>query len=142
MNKSIRFFILFVILIGIISVRIFQDNLFFDPYLKFFENKLAFENTALNEKSYEIMLYISLRYLLNSFLTLLFIYFLFLQKAFVSSSFFVLLLVFVVLFPVYYYFVMVDFREHTLVGFYVRRIMIQPIVLLLLVPSFYYLKKE
>ena len=141
MNKPIRIFILFVVAIGIISVRIFQEHLFFDPYLKFFENPSNFENISLNENSYEIMVHIGFRYFLNSILTLLFIYFLYLQKAFVSSSFFILLLIFVLLFPVYYYFVMVDFREHTLIGFYVRRIMIQPIILLLLVPSFYYLKK-
>ncbi len=140
--KIARIFAIVLLLILLVGVRHYQEQLFYDPYLDFFENTQAYKNIALNEKSYEIMVGIGFRYLINATLTLGLIFLLFKKVEYVYNSLFILFLVFAVFFPIYYYFVFVDFRLYPMIGFYARRFMIQPIVLLLLVPSFYYLNKQ
>ncbi len=50
-----------------------------------------------------------------------------------------MLLVFLITFPIYLYLVYTEFDSGLLLAFYVRRFVIQPIILLLIIPMFYYM---
>ncbi|MFA9289626.1 MAG: exosortase F system-associated protein [Solirubrobacteraceae bacterium] len=143
MDKITRILGVLISIFLLICIRNYQEDLFFDPYLKFFEDKELFkEKGGLNEFGFEIMVGVGYRYLLNSVLTLVIIYFVFNNIKLVYQSLFIMLMLFVIIFPIYYFFVEIDFREYSLIGFYVRRILIQPILLILLIPSFYYLEQK
>lgn len=134
-NKS-RIAIAIVIISCFTVIRAFENQLFYDPFLKYFEND--FKNLpAPNYEGFRLFLSILFRYLLNSFLSVALIYVLFLDKDITKFSVF-LYLVFFALLLVLFFLVLIYFPEKNWLLFYVRRFLIQPIFVLLFVPAFYY----
>ena len=83
-----------------------------------------------------------LRFLLNLIFSLGVIYFLFLNKKWTIQTGGLIILSFIFFFPIYLYCLYSHFEFGELFTFYIRRIIIQPIPLLVLIPMFYYLKKK
>ena len=130
----------FVFLIGLlVSVRAFENELFYDPFLGYFKD----ENTSGYPEIVTAKLYLSLffRYFLNSIVSLAILYVIFKDLnliQFVS----VLYTLFFVLLIIGFYVVFNFFDEsHKITLFYIRRFIIQPIFILLFIPGFYFQKK-
>jgi exosortase F-associated protein len=139
-NKIIRYIGVFVALFLIICIRFFEDNLFYDPFLQFF--KSDYQNKSLpNFDCFKLLLNLFLRYLANTLLSISIIYLLFQNKMHVKIASFLYLILFVVLIIVFLFLVFASDKPDYLLLFYVRRFLIQPVLLLLLIPAFYFQKK-
>ncbi len=125
---------------GLIGVRVVEDAIFYDPFLDFFH--AANKNEHFPEFSWLPLVgsYI-FRFVLNLFFSLVVIQFLFLNKKWTFQAGVLIVLVFLLTFPVYLYCIHTKFEIGYLFSFYMRRFVIQPLTLLLIVPLFFYRRK-
>lgn len=139
MSKWIRYIFTAVLIFGLILVRKYEDILFYDPFLAFFKGD--FLNKEFPEYDLaRISIHIIFRYLLNSILTLGIIGLLFWSWKYVKFTALVLLGFLLILLPLYLFMIESEFSIGENLGFYIRRFLIQPMVLLILIPAFYYQK--
>lgn len=139
MNK-IAVYILLVVLCGLlVLIRVFENELFYDPYLTFFQNDYLYIDSPRREV-FKLSAFTSLRYWLNSIISLGILYVVFKDKSMVRFSTLIYLFSYVVLILIYLYFVVNPKQEHYYLFFNMRRFLIQPIILLVLLPAFYYYK--
>ncbi|AUS05770.1 exosortase F system-associated membrane protein [Tamlana carrageenivorans] len=135
-NKMILLSVLFLLLI---LIRYFEGILFYDPYLSFFKNDYLYIDSPRRELA-KLVGFTSLRYFLNSIISLAIIAVIFTDKNIVKFSAVIYVLAFIVLMLIYLYFVVHPRQEDYYMFFNVRRFLIQPIILILLLPAFYYQK--
>jgi exosortase F-associated protein len=139
-NKLIRYTGISVALFLIICVRIFEKKMFYDPFLPFF--KSDYQNKPLPDfEILKLTLNLFLRYFVNTLLSISIIYLLFQNKMHVKIASFLYLILFVVLIIIFSVLLYGSDQPDYLLLFYVRRFLIQPILLLLLIPAFYFQKK-
>lgn len=138
-NKFFRYSFILIAFFLIIGIRFFEDALFYDPFLTFF--KTDYQNKPLpNVDALQLILNLFLRYFANTLLSIAIIYLLFLNKTHVKVAFVLYLILFVLLIAIFSYLLFVSEHPNYLVLFYVRRFLIQPVLLLLLIPAFYFQK--
>jgi len=126
--------------LGLIAVRGLEDKIFYDPFLTYF--KLADQSAAFPQFVWgRLILSYLFRFGLNTFFSLIIIHFIFQNKHWTKQAFVLILLVFAIIFPIYLYCINDEFRFGYLFSFYVRRFVIQPLTLILIIPIFYYRKK-
>ena len=65
MSNSTKYILLFVLFGLLILIRVFEDELFYDPYLTFFQNDYLYIDSPRRE-ILKVTLFTTLRYLLNS----------------------------------------------------------------------------
>lgn len=136
-NDKKRILLLILAFSGLVFIRAFESQLFYDPFLQFF--KYDYQNKPLPSfDTIKLFLGLFFRYVLNTFLSLGIIYLLFKQIHLVKFSALLFLGLFVILmllfFMVLHFFKQPDY----LALFYLRRFLIQPIFLVLFIPAFYY----
>lgn len=137
MQEFLRYLGAFLLVLALILVRKFEGDLFYDPFLAYF--KISENNRVFPDfDRFKLLWNIVFRYFLNALISLGIIYFLFRNIGYVKFAGIVLLIFLVVLLPVYDYMVMKEFKVGMNIGFYVRRFLIQPMLLLVLTPAFYY----
>jgi len=139
MGKAATYILLFILFSLLISVRVFENILFYDPYLKFFQNDYLYIDSPRREV-FKLILNNTLRYAINSGISLGILYLIFKDKGIVKFSAIVFAIAFVALMLAYLYFVINPRQEDYYMFFNIRRFLIQPILLLLLLPAFYYYK--
>ncbi|MFH6768749.1 exosortase F system-associated protein [Gaetbulibacter aquiaggeris] len=139
MNNTAKYILLFVLFGMLVLIRVFENELFYDPYLTFFKNDYLYIDSPRREV-FKLTAYTSLRYWLNTVISLGIIYVVFKDKSMVKFSTFIYIVSFVVLILIYLYFVVNPKQEHYYLFFNMRRFLIQPIILLVLLPAFYYYK--
>lgn len=128
-------------IVGLVTVRSVENQLFYDPFLEFF--KSADKNAVFpNFNWFPLILNYVLRFLLNLIFSLIIVYFIFLNKKWTVQALVLIVLVFVITFPAYLYCIHTKFEIGYLFSFYMRRFVIQPLILLLIVPLFYYRKVQ
>ncbi len=136
----LRWFLVLIGVIGLIGIRGLEEKIFYDPFLGFFRS--ADHSAAFPDFMWvELILSYLFRFVLNALLSLLIIHFLFLNKERTKQASILIALIFVIVFPIYLFCVYDKFRVGYLFSFYVRRFVIQPLPLLLIIPIFYYRKK-
>lgn len=135
-EEKTKIFISILVIFCFGIIRAFENKLFYDPFLDYFESD--FNNTKLPEvDSLKLFLNLLLRFVLNTALSLILIYTLFKDKGILIFSSFLYAFFSVVLFAMF--FIIVEyFPEKSWLLFYVRRFIIQPIFVLLFIPAFYY----
>ncbi|MBC3845061.1 exosortase F system-associated protein [Winogradskyella echinorum] len=139
MPKLTRYILAFLLLLVLVAIRGFEDLLFYDPYLTFFENDYLYMDNPRREVA-KLVLYTSFRYLLNTLASLGIIYLIFNDKIMVKFSLVIYGIAFVLLLIPFLYFVINPKQEDYYLFFNIRRFLIQPILLILLLPAFYYYK--
>ena len=138
--KILRWFLVICGISGLIAIRGLEDKLFYDPFLHFF--KSANQNEVFPNFIWEkLILSYLLRFGLNTFFSLVIVHFLFQNKDWTKQAFILIALVFLIVFPIYLYCIYDRFQFGYLFSFYVRRFVIQPLTVILLIPVFYYRKK-
>lgn len=137
MHKSIKYISLFLLFGLLILIRVYENELFYDPYLVFFQNDFLYIDSPRREVL-KLVSFTTLRYVLNSVISLGILYVFFKDKGIIKFSIVVFVLAYVVLLSIYLYFVINPRQEDYYLFFNVRRFLIQPIILLLLLPAFYY----
>ncbi len=137
MTKTSKYIVLFILFILLAAIRYFENELFYDPYLVFFENDYLYMDNPRREVL-KLTAFTTLRYVLNSVISLGILYVLFRDRSIIKFSVFVYTAAFVVLLALFLYFVLNPRKEDYYLFFNIRRFLIQPILLLLLLPAFYY----
>lgn len=136
-RKWLNYLIAFALVFGLILVRMYESQLFYDPFLQYFKGdyfNAEFPKYDLNK----IGLNIVFRYVLNTLISLGIIWFLFKDKQKLRFTIFVSLVFLIVLLPIYLYMIKTEFSIGHNLGFYIRRFLIQPMLVLMLVPAFFY----
>ncbi len=139
MSKWIRYIIILIFFIGLVLVRLFEDKLFYDPYLLFFENDYLYMDSPRREVA-KLIFNTSLRYLINSMLSIGILFMFYRERSLIKFSIVIYLIAYLVLLIPFLYFVINPKQEDYYLFFNVRRFLIQPIILMVLLPAFYYYK--
>lgn len=139
MNKISKYIWLTFLFLGLVLIRAFEDLLFYDPYLTFFENDYLYIDSPRREVA-KLVLNTSLRFLLNTLLSLGILFVIFKDKSIIKFSVIVYSLAYLLLLIPFLYFVINPKQEDYYLFFNIRRFLIQPIGLILLLPAFYYYK--
>jgi len=139
MPKALKFIALFVLVQLLVLIRFYEAVLFYDPYLTFFQNDYLYIDSPRREVA-KLVGFTTLRYVLNSLVSLAILYVVFKDKSIIKFSSIIFGVALLVLLLVYLYFVINPKQADYYLFFNVRRFLIQPIILMLLLPAFYYHK--
>lgn len=137
--KILNWIIVIAGVFGLISVRILEDQIFYDPFLNYFHE--ANKHAAFPDfSSLKLILNHLLRFVLNLIFSAIVVHFIFRNKKWTVQAVVLMLIVFAITFPIYLYCMHTRFEVGYLFSFYMRRFVIQPLILLLIIPLFYYRK--
>ena len=126
---------------GLIAVRTVESDLFYDPFLAFF--KSADVNAEFPHFNWlTLILNYIFRFGLNLIFSLVIVQALFQNKKWTIQALVLILIVFAITFTLYLFCIYTKFEVGYLFSFYMRRFVIQPLILLLIVPLFYYRKAQ
>ena len=139
MNKTTQYIMLFILFGLLVLIRVFEVDLFYDPYLSFFRSDYLHMDFPRRE-GVKLATFTSLRYVLNTVISLGILYVIFKDKSIVKFSGIVYGVSFVILIALFLYFIINPRQEDYYIFFNIRRFLIQPLILLLLLPAFYYYK--
>ncbi|WP_353146927.1 exosortase F system-associated protein [Flavobacterium sp.] len=138
-SKVLDIAIIGILVIALMLIRMFEKELFYDPFLDFFHGNT--QNKTIPEfNTIKLFLGILYRYSINSMFTVLIVYFLFKDVSIVKLTSFLLSIFFVVLIILFFSLLYISKTPDYLFLFYVRRFLIQPLFLILFVPAFFYQK--
>ncbi|WP_188407150.1 exosortase F system-associated membrane protein [Psychroflexus salis] len=140
MNKSLKIGLIIVCFILLALIRMFQSELFNDPFIDFYkENYLQKQPPEIQQ--FSLYLNTAFRYFLNTIISLFAIYIAFPKKSVIKFSVFFYTVAFVLLMLMKI--VVVNQLQPELYSllFYIRRFLIQPIFVIVLLPAFYYQHK-
>mgnify|MGYP000950468644 CR=1 FL=1 len=111
MNNTAKYILLFALFGMLVLIRVFENELFYDPYLTFFQNDYLYIDSPRREV-FKLSAFTSLRYWLNTVISLGILYVVFKDKSMVKFSTLIYLFSFVVLILIYLYFVVNPKQEH------------------------------
>ena len=139
MPKLTKYIFVVILFLLLVAIRGFEDLLFYDPYLTFFENDYLYIDNPRREIA-KLVFNTTLRFALNTFISLGILYLIFNDKSIIKFSGLVYIIAYILLLIPFLYFVINPKKEDYYLFFNIRRFLIQPIILILLFPSFYYYK--
>ena len=137
--KNLKWIFVILGISGLIAVRSLENILFYDPFLAFF--KSANTNASFPDFQWTpLILNYFLRFALNVILSLLIVQSLFQNKKWTIQALVLILIIFAITFALYLFCIYSKFEIGYLFSFYMRRFVIQPLILLVIIPLFYYRK--
>ena len=138
--KILSWLIVFFAVFGLIGVRILEDQIFYDPFINYFH----IANTHAHFPDFEwfkVIINYVLRFGFNLILSAIIIHFIFKNKDWTVQAVILMLIIFAITLPIYLYCIDNKFEIGYLFSFYIRRFVIQPLILLMIIPLFYYRKQ-
>jgi exosortase F-associated protein len=138
-NRVISTLLVLLLLGAIVSIRLYELDLFYDPLNEYFHGNfqaLPFPEIDI----WKLMLSNSLRFLLNSSISLGVLWLLYKSAAFVKAGLWVYLFTFIILSAALIILLQLDSSLAKMALFYTRRFLIHPLLLFILVAGCYYLK--
>lgn len=139
MNKVTVYFLVGILLLFLVLIRAYENVLFYDPYLSFFKNDYLYIDSPRREIA-KLVLFTTLRFVLNTIISLGILYLIFKDKSIIKFSALIYAVAYVLLMIPFLYYVIHHQQEDYYLFFNIRRFLIQPIGLILLLPAFYYYK--
>ncbi|MEG1591876.1 exosortase F system-associated membrane protein [Chryseobacterium sp.] len=138
--RILSWFLVLLGVCGLMGVRILEDQIFYDPFLNYFHE--GNKNIPFPEFEWgKLIISHIFRFALNLFFSCVIIHFLFKNKDWTAQGVILISIIFAITFPIYLYCIYDRFDIGYLFSFYMRRFVIQPLILLLIVPLFYYRKQ-
>ena len=128
-----------ILILLLAAVRFFEQELFYDPLIQFFKSDYLLGIIPPMDMA-KLMMNLTLRYTLNTLISLAIIYVSFRDMNILKFSALLYAILYVAATAVFIFLVLNIEREHYLALFYVRRFLIHPLFLLILLPAFYYYK--
>jgi exosortase F-associated protein len=118
-------------------VRFFAKDLFYDPLIPFYKNTFLQNSFPdLNELLYSLNL--ALRYLLNSLISLGLIWIAYMDRNYIRFSILLFLILFL-LGLISFWLIAHNIKPQDFMTlFYIRRFLIQPLLVIILIPAFYF----
>lgn len=126
----------FIGLIGLIVIYVFQRQLFFDPFDDFFYDPQ--EPSYPVFKTFPYVFSKVLRYTLNDGFALLIIWGLFMNKKYMQFAVFIFAIGLFILLPIYLILVLNFFESTYTFLNHMHRLVLNPVLMMLLIPAFYY----
>jgi len=118
-------------------IRVFENDLFYDPFIKFYK-EIHLAKSIPYFYFPKILLHSLFRYCTNTILSIMILYITFRKKEIIRFSIAFYSIAFIVLISLYTV-IIINLNEQLYqILFYIRRFLIQPIFILLLLPAFYY----
>ena len=136
-DKKYRILLIMMLFLVLVMIRAFAPQLFYDPFIVYFKNDYLYESIPVFSGS-KLLLHLFFRYTLNSLISLLIIYIAFQNRNFVIFSVKFYAIAFVVLTVTFFVILRGELEHGYLFAFYVRRFIIHPLFVLILLPAFYY----
>lgn len=139
-KNKLSIFLIGLTLVLLACIRAFETKIFYDPFVAFYKSEY-FHKPLPNFNSVKLFLNLLFRYSLNSSLSIFIIYKLFSDKAILKIAVYLYVIIGLILitsFCVYLYSEKPDY----MILFYIRRFLLQPVLLVLFIPAFYYQKKQ
>jgi exosortase F-associated protein len=128
-------------LVGVLAtVRLFEYRFFYDPFMYFFER--AYRSGETINYSFGMFFNVFLRFLVNTFISLLILWVAFQSRGIIKFAGIIYAGFFIVLFPLFVYLMNHVEPQDYLAAFYVRRFLAHPLLILILLPAFYYYRLQ
>ena len=140
MHRYVKIALILGLFFMLILVRAFASNLFYDPFIQYFRNDYLHKSIPIFITS-KLFLNILFRYLLNLAFSLAILYVAFQKKSILRFSAKFYAITFVVFVTAYYILLQMGFQKGYLLAFYIRRFLIHPLFVLILLPAFYFQKE-
>ena len=141
MKQKIRIILFLLLGVGLVLIRYFEQDFFSDPLLSFYKTK-----TSLSEPPKFITLQLiattTWRFILNTILSLAIVWVVFLSRKLFLFSLIFYGIAYLVLISAFWFFISPMSSQDDMIVFYIRRFLIQPIFVLILLPAFYYQNKN
>lgn len=126
-------------LVGVLAlIRLYEYRFFYDPFMYFFEQ--AFREGSTLDFSNQMFFNVFLRFFLNTLISLLILWVAFRSWGIIKFSALIYAGFFIILFPLFIYLMHTVSPDDYLAAFYVRRFLAHPLLVLILLPAFYYYK--
>lgn len=140
MHKGIKIIALLLLFGLLVVIRMFASTLFYDPLITFFKiNHTTDGLPAMDD--FRLLSHVALRFLLNTVISMAILWVLFEKKEILKFSLFLYSIAFAILMSVFFVLIQSDAEGGHITLFYVRRFLIQPLLVLILIPAFYFQKK-
>lgn len=141
LNHKLRILILIVLVSFLAMIRIFEQTLFYDPLLDYFKSDYTNLSLPLID-NFNLFFGLFFRYLLNTTVSITIIYVVFKDFGLVKFASVLYLIFFVILITIFFFVLSFYCEESKMTVFYIRRFLIQPLLLLLFIPGFYLQSKS
>ena len=135
-----KIFFLLIALVLIACIRTFESKIFYDPFIIFYKSDYFHKQMPVFD-SVQLYLNVFFRFSLNSILSIFIIYLLFKDRLLLKLSVYLYALIGFVLIILFYFYLNSE-KPDFMILFYIRRFLIQPILLVLFIPAFYYQKTK
>ena len=137
LHKGYRFIIIVLLFLLLVMVRAFANDLFYDPFIEYFKNDYL-QKPVPNFSGSKLLIDLFFRYSLNSLISLVVIYVAFLNRSFLIFAIKFYIIAFIILIITFFIILKGELAHGYLFAFYIRRFIIHPLFVLLLLPAFYY----
>lgn len=135
--RTVLKILIILVLVGVLAlIRLFEYSFFYDPFMYFFEQ--AFQSGKDLELTTGMFLNLFIRFLLNTIISLLILWVAFRSWEIIKFASLIFTGCFLVLFPLFIYLMQHVNPGDYLAAFYVRRFLAHPLLILILLPAFYY----
>lgn len=140
MNKVMKTSSIIFLVVLLFLVRAFENELFYDPLIVYFQNDYLY--TSIPEiRPLRFFVDLLFRYAINTSISLVILWLVFEKKSYIRFSLKFYGVAFLFLSIVLLFFVITEFKDGYLFPFYVRRFLVHPLFLFLLIPAFHYQKR-
>ncbi len=141
MKKRFKIIWIALLVCVLAFIRFFETQLFYDPLIEFYKSDYL-HHTIPQFNSEKLLLNVFFRYHLNSAISLIILYVSFFDKNILKFSVYLFVFFFIICVSIFTYMILNIVDEHFLALFYVRRFLIHPIFVLILMPAFYYYRRR
>lgn len=140
MPRIVRYLVVFLCFLGFAFVRFRESELFYDPLIEFFKG--YYQTADLPDINVNKLLsHIGLRYGIHMILSLIILWMAFMEKGILKFALLLYGVLFVILLAMFYY-LLYSYEVGEAGGiFYARRFLIQPLLIFILLPAFFYYRK-
>lgn len=133
---QLRFILVIILTLFLVMVRVFQGELFYDPFIAFFKTDYHI-NTLPDYNLTKLICYLILRYAINSIISLGVIYALFQKMQFIRLASILYLGAFLILIVLFLILLLNLDSNWYYLFFNVRRFLIHPVLLILFTAAFF-----
>jgi exosortase F-associated protein len=140
MHKLLKIVVVVILGALLVLLRRYESAIFYDPLLSFFKSQ---SDQALPQLDmFKLIGNITLRYTINTIISLGILWVIFLNKEILRLSAMLYSLLFLILITAFCLLIFSSEAGEHMALFYVRRFLIQPLFLLILIPAFYFQKNK
>ncbi len=138
MKPWIKISVILLLVCLLALVRLYEYSFFYDPFMYFFEEDFQNELHIPTWMFFNVFL----RFLVNTVISLVILYVAFQSRSIIKFSGIIYAGFFLVLFPLFIYLMSHIHTDNYLPAFYVRRFLAHPVLVLILLPAFYYYRLQ